>query len=253
MYFETSFNVPYYGLDSRERIKAGMLLQFLQESAAMHAKRVRIGVSDLQEKGFTWVLRRYRIGIKKHLGHAAGPLSVRTWFEPQKNLVSVRVFEIKDASGDLVADAWSSWIVVDLKKGRPVRLDRALSKGYYDAARDTGDGVEGRVPEIDGDPDSEYTFKVRWSELDLNGHANHTAYFDWVMETVPEDVLAGCVPAELDAEYLAPAMRENIVVRTRKAEESDEAVKFVHSVRISDTGVEAARLSTLWIKEYPYS
>ncbi|MDR1885374.1 MAG: hypothetical protein LBQ56_03805, partial [Synergistaceae bacterium] len=187
--FERAFSVPYYGLDMNDRIKTGLLLQFLQETAALHADRVGIGVADMMKRDMTWVLRRYRVRIRRHTG--LGDLTVRTWFEPRKNLVSVRVFDITDSDGNLIANAWSGWIVVDLKRGRPVRLDRALPDEYFRLAEPTGGDVDDPIETVGDHCCSERHFWVRRQELDLNGHTNHTVYFDWAVECVPDEDIEG--------------------------------------------------------------
>ena len=243
--FERTFHVPYYGLAPNGRLKSGELLQFFQEAAALHADSVGIGVSDLLPHGRTWVLRRYRVQVNRWPG--LGDLTVRTWFEPQRNLVSVRRFSLHDETGAALADAWSGWIVVDLEKGRPVRLDRALPDAYFAATDPTGEPLDAAIDAVGEEADRTCEFQVRWHELDLNGHTNHTVYFDWAIESLPDDILLRRVPTMFDAEYLASAKREDIVVRTRKiSEEADSAVRFAHSVVIRRSGTEAARLATTW-------
>ena len=242
--FETTFRVPYYGLDAHEKVKTGLLLQFFQEAAALHAKARQIGVPDLHAKGMTWVLRRYRINVREHPG--LGDLTVRTWYEPKKNLMSIRAFDMRDESGRVFADAWSSWIVVDLERGRPVRLDRALPATYYEGTDPTGAGVEDAMPDVGDDCDTERAFRVRRNELDLNGHTNHTVYFDWALETVPDEVATNYAPMELDAQYLASAMREEVLVRTKRTAPLGDTVAFSHAVLLAKDDVEAARLATIW-------
>ena len=89
--FTKVFRTPYYGLSMEGNLKVGALLQFFQEAAALHADSAGIGVRDMLERGATWVLRRYRIKI--HHLPAMEDLTVRTWFEPRKNIISVRLFD----------------------------------------------------------------------------------------------------------------------------------------------------------------
>jgi acyl-ACP thioesterase len=240
--FEKSFSVPYYGLDVRERVKPGFLLQFFQEAAALHASSVGIGVEQLLKRDMTWVLRRYRIRIHSYPGK--GGITVRTWFEPQRNLLSVRLFDAVDSGGNIIADAWSAWIVVDLKRGRPERLDRALPDAYFRAVDPTGEPVTGDIERVSEYFDLERTFRVRRHELDLNGHTNHTAYFDWAFESTPDEITAKLCPTQLDAEFLVSAKRETVTVHTKK--KSDSPARFAYSVILNDTGDEAARLAATW-------
>ncbi|MDR1509345.1 MAG: hypothetical protein LBS53_06875 [Synergistaceae bacterium] len=240
--FEKNYRVPYYGLDESGRMKPEILLDIFQEAAALHADSVNIGVGDLLRRGFTWVLRRYRVDF---LGrHGKGELTVSTWFEPHRNLMSVRRFEAKSAAGEDVASAWSAWIVIGVERGRPIRLDRALPGAYFSAAEPTGEPVEDPIPEVSGDYGFEREFSVRRNELDLNGHANHTVYFDWALESIPDSAIAGMFPARLDAEFLASVRREDVTARARIT--GRDPLRFAHSIISKETGAEAARLSTEW-------
>jgi hypothetical protein len=49
---------------------------------------------------------------------------------------------------------------------------------------------------------------------------------------------------EFDAEYRVPVKREEVIVRTRRTSES--SLQYAHSVFIKGSGLEAARLSTVW-------
>ncbi|MDR3281017.1 MAG: hypothetical protein LBT23_10935 [Synergistaceae bacterium] len=240
--FERNFTIPYYGLDMYNRVKPGVLLQFFQETAALHAGTVNIGVDDLMKRDLTWVLRRYRVNVNRYPGR--GELLVRTWFEPQRNLLSVRMFEVKDADGNVIASAWSSWIVVDLKKGRPVRLDRALPDAYFKVSEPTGEPISGDVPGIEGEPDFERRFDARRSELDLNGHTNHTVYFEWALESIPDEEIAGFYPTTFDAEFLVSVKREQVSAVTKKTGENP--LRYSHSILINETGALSARLETVW-------
>jgi acyl-ACP thioesterase len=240
--FEKVFGVPYYGLDQNGRLKPEILPEFFQEAAALHAASVGIGVENLLERGMTWVLRRYRINLRDY--PRCREVTVKTWFEPQRNLMSVRAFEAFSPDGAGIAGAWSAWVVLDLKKMRPVRLDRALPKAYFDAAEPTGEPIDGKLPEADGPCDYECVFGVRRRELDLNGHANHTAYLDWALESIPDEAVSGYYPAQFDAEYISSAMRERVVVRTKKTCASP--LRFGHWIFSLASNTEAARIVTEW-------
>ncbi|GHV49705.1 hypothetical protein FACS1894216_00570 [Synergistales bacterium] len=235
-----NFRVPYYGGGTDGRMKIGALPQFFQEAAAVHADGLGVGVAYLRERGLTWVMRRYRINVLRPL--RASDVSVATWYEPKKNLFSVRRFEAF-SGGEKLAEAWTGWIVVDLENGRPLRLDRALPKAYYDNA---GHLEPDELPHVErpGDSGGEYMYSVRRGELDVNGHVNHTVCFDWVTESIPDEVFGDCEPAVLDAEYMLSIPRTDVTVRTER--QPGELLRFLHSVVIRETGKEAVRLSTEW-------
>ena len=240
--FERVFDIPYYGLGADERMKPEMALEFFQEAAALHANSIGIGVAGLLERGLTWVLRRYRVNVRRLPGMSA--VNVRTWFEPWRNLFSVRAFEARSPSGEAIADAWSAWIVLDLRRGRPTRLDHALPGSYFTAAEPTGEPVTDELPDASGGFGYEASFRSRRRELDLNGHTNHTVYFAWALESVPDEVVAGLSPVTLDAEFLSSVKREDVPVRARKIR--DIPLTFSHSIIAAASGALAARIVTVW-------
>lgn len=240
--FERTFNVPYYGIAPNRRVKFGLLLEYLQEAADLHSRTMKMSVDDLQRGGMTWVLRRYRVSMFHYPEREA--LAIRTWYEPHKNLHSLRAFEVYDEAKRRVARAWSSWILIDQARGRPLRLDRGASQEYYDMAEPTGEGAHCGIKPISGACDIEKDYQVRWLELDVNGHVNHTVYCNWAIETVPEDILSAYLPAGLDAEFLCSVTRGGVVVRT--CQTGDDPPRFTHAVFDGDSGKEAARLTSTW-------
>jgi len=240
--YEKTFSIPYNGLDPRRKMKPGLLLEFLQEAADLHSQTMRMSVDDLRERGLTWVLRRYRINVLHYPGRE--DLLVRTWYEPVRNLHSVRVFDVTDVRGVPVARAWSGWVLYDKKNGRPLRLDRAAPTAYYEMSDPTGEAVSGDIEPIGEEPASETDYRVRWQELDVNGHANHTVFCNWAFESVPEAVLRTHLPTEIDIVYLNQVTLEDITVRTRQTNTTPP--RFTHSIRLKDTPKEAARLTTAW-------
>lgn len=240
--FVKTFSVPYYGLDMKNSLKTGTLLEFFQETAALHAQGLRIGVADMMERGATWVLRRYRVNVYRRPG--LEDVTIRTWYEPKRNIMSVRLFDAVDQDGRAVADAWSGWIAVDLARGKPARLDRVLPAEYYENAGTVAQGEIGGVEAPAGSECPERTFRVRLHELDLNGHTNHTVYFDWAAESVPDETSLNLTPKLLDAEFFTPVPRTEVTVRSRRI--SDNPASFAHSVALSGSVAEAARLVTVW-------
>lgn len=240
--FEKAFSVPYYGIDLKRRMKFGLLLEYFQEAADLHSRMMKMSVDDLQRRGMTWVLRRYRINMFHYPGREE--LTVRTWHEPYKNLHSLRVFEVFDGTERKIARGWSSWILLDRRKGRPLRLDRAAPREYYDMAEPTGEGAYCGIEPMGPAYDFEKNYQVRWLELDVNGHVNHTVYCNWALEAVPDELLRTHLPTELDAEFLCSVTREDVVARTRQT--GDDPVRFAHTVFVKESGEEAARLTSAW-------
>ena len=155
--FEASYSIPYAGIGPNGRMKLPVLLDILQDMADRDARRMSMTVSDLLPKGISWVLRRYRVSMERYPEYES-TLTVKTWHGPIRNLHSVRAFTVRDEKGP-VASADTSWILIDLERGRPLRLDRHTTDFYVKESCP----MDAEFPEIPVVPDlaDERPFSVR--------------------------------------------------------------------------------------------
>lgn len=240
--YVNKITLPYMGLGSDGLVRAEAFLDIFQEAATRHAGSLECGVDDLLKRGFTWVLRRYSISLREPM--RGGDASVSTWYCPERDLFSIREFYARDANGTATADGWSAWILLDISRGRPVRLDRGLPPQFFENTDQTSPGpADRKLADIQG-ADFTSTFGIRRCEIDMNGHVNHTIYFTWAIETIPHGETEGLKPTKLDAEYFHPALTGEVECRAVLI--SSEPRTYAHSIVIKETGDEAARIVTVW-------
>ena len=244
--FERAFDIPYFGLAPNGLLKPVVLLDFFQEIAGMDVVQLGMTVRDLRERGMTWVLRRYHIRFEQQLTYGKS-FTIKTWYEPYKNLFSQRVFNVFNEQGQRVCFAWSSWILLDIERMRPLRLDRGTTDAYYREMTPTGERYDEKIAEI-GETDHEIRLKSRWHELDVNGHVNHTVYFNWVQEAVPYELPETHAVSLMEAEFFQPVLRSEVCIATREQPSVSGERDFIHSVRTDLGGVsqECVRLRMLW-------
>lgn len=237
---EASYSIPYGGIGPDGRMKLPVLLDVLQDMADRDAARMSMTVSDLIEKGVSWVLRRYRVTVRRYPLHES-ILSVRTWHGPVRNLYSLRAFHVEDQYGD-VADAETSWILIDTAKGRPLRLDRHSTPFYVAESVPMSMDLP-PLPEVT-EWREERSFSVRRWDLDRNNHVNNAVYFAWAVEAVPEDVASSRTLRRVEGEYYRPTEgRGDIRVRTCLSGAGRGI--FRHSI-VGPEGDEKARFLTEW-------
>ena len=96
--FEHTFPVRYHELDSHGNVSPVTLLNYLQDTAGLHATRLGIAVSDLRRQGLTWVLSRLHLVIT-HYPRAEESVLIRTWPATRQVLFSCREFELSGTGG----------------------------------------------------------------------------------------------------------------------------------------------------------
>ena len=236
--------IPFSGIDPRGRVKFSVLLEMFQEMADIDASKFGLSVSQTMEHGVSWVLRKYRVDLEKYPSKESGSLTIKTYAEPYRNLFSLRSFKLSDAKNGYIGSAYTWWVLVDFAKMRPLRLDRYEQMKPF-MSRITEELPEDvKVPPVEA-PSLEELWKVRWNDLDVNDHTNHTVYFSWALDSVPDEVPEKMSPVFVEGEFLHPVPRTRVRCLTQEVP-SAEGREFLHSLRHSEDDTEYARLLSRW-------
>lgn len=241
---ELELRVPFSGIDPRGNVKFGVLLEMFQEMADADAFKYGLSVRQTLDKDVTWVLRSYRVNIKRYPDKRDGALRIKTWHEPYRGLFSLRTFEFCAPSGEELGTASTWWVLLDLNKMRPMRLDRSDIYSYSSESTLKETPPEVKVPRAEN-PGIEELWKVRWQDLDVNGHTNHAVYFGWVLDAVPPEVPAEMLPMLVEGEFLRPLPRTEVRVSTAEAAPSSGRA-FAHSLQTPRGDSEYARFFSHW-------
>ena len=236
-----AFRVRAYEVDASGRASVPALCNWLQEAAGNHATSLDWGLDDLHEKGLTWVLGRL------HLRLAARPawredVTVSTWPAGVQRLYALREFRIAGRGGELGV-ATTAWLLVSAASLRPARLPVGLEEIARDGPGRVLDDPFAKLPEVTH-PEFESTLEVRFSDLDMNRHANNVSLIACALEPLPENVVLGRSLAELEIEFRAEALRPDCLLV--QAERHGEGCRFVHRLRRERDGREVARALSVW-------
>jgi acyl-ACP thioesterase len=241
--YEKIFGIRSYEVDLTGNVRPTALLNYMQEAAGDHARRLGIAVRDLLPRGLTWVLSRTHL---KLLGTAVSreEVHVRTWPSTREGRFTCREFELTVAADRPLALATCSFAVLDLATRRPVVIDKRLLSYPLVPRRVIADDFA-TLPRL-AEAETELTFRVGRADLDINRHANNVAYAAWALETMPASVADKCHLAELEIAYRAEVLYgETIRARSRELPGSEDRM-FLHQLVRAEDGVELTRLVTRW-------
>ena len=159
---------------------------------------------------------------------------VKTFHDMNHGYRTLRVFQVETPSGIPLVWAKTSWLLLDLAAGRPVRpaahLPEFLSRDTEPIDpdfRDIPDFSEPGAGEV-----HETVYPVRFHDLDANGHVNNAVYFEWIFEATPIDLMTWG-PRSISASFRASAkLGDVLTVRVCELEESGsgEVRTFVYEV-----------------------
>lgn len=241
--YEERFYVRSYDVTDHGVLSPLAMMNYLQEAAYQHARKLHLSFHDLREKGMLWVLSRINLALDT-LPSWDEPVTVRTWPSGMKRLFALRDFEIVDGSGDVFGQAVSAWLAIDGETRRPVRMDRTLGRAFADIPKVLDTSLD-KLPEI-GEASGDQLFPVRYRDIDVNGHVNNVSLVEWLIEALPLEMLESASLAELEVNFLAEAGRRDTVESRWCRVEGSDSHEYLHSVVRSSDGTEFVRARTKW-------
>jgi len=180
-------------------IKIRALLNRLQDVASLAVANLEGSPGDLAQRGYAWVLLRYQLEVERHLPVMDEAIVIETRHTVNDGFHTLRAFRVfaEGNEAETLVLAKTSWVLIDLAAGRPVRASQHLPEVFCDVANDSPIDPEfDAIPKLSGSalkgaPFLLVTeFPVRFHDLDPNGHVNNAVYFEWMYESTPLDLLA---------------------------------------------------------------
>lgn len=228
---EKTFEVHYSNVDYYKRAKITTIIDFFNDIATYQSEKLGIGIDHLRENHTGWIILKWEINIKKYPLYM-DKIIVRTQPAAARKVFAYRNFEILDLQGNLMVSAKSVWSLVDIKNMRPVRLTNEIlekykikeEKGQKYKIEEASNFSEDRI-------NNSTSFKIRYSDIDTNGHVNNEKYAAWMIENVPKDIVLGYRLTKLKIYYKKETKYgENIEVLSQIIEKDDKII-CLHKIK----------------------
>lgn len=177
------YNVNTFLVNPQKKLGLYGLLNLLQDTAWIHATHLGHGYEAMLKEGTAWVLTRQKLVMKKW-PHWGDDIELRTWIRPFNGIIAIRDFEIYLGT-EKIGECTTQWLILDLKTRKPADKARSISNEEMlenaPTIVDTAKIIlkDGLINLTD--------FKVRNSDLDLNGHVNNTKYAQWILDSISEE------------------------------------------------------------------
>jgi acyl-ACP thioesterase len=179
-----SYNIEAGDIDFRRRVSLSSLTNFVLITAGKNADENGFGLLELQSDNFTWVLSRLVIDMKR-MPTESDTLNIETWVEKIGTAFTTRNFRIFDREQNLIGYAASSWAVIDMQTRRSVLLHTIPSMQRFVMPESTPIGEPGRIHSPAGEVAN--SFRVKYSNIDVNNHANSLHYVAWLSDCFTPD------------------------------------------------------------------
>lgn len=153
-------------------------------------------------------------------------LAVQTWIEPPAIPFGIARDLLLLADGKPCAEAQSKWVLFDMAKKRPCKVDESLLSAYgtEDKTVFGGDKMEKiTVPESFS---AEKTIPLRRSDIDFNNHVHNLCYLDFALETLPQSQYANAAFKHVRITYKT-ALTENDTALCKQTVADDRTVTAI--------------------------
>lgn len=193
------FTVRSYEVDPSGTVPLPKIADYFQEAAGKNAHDLHLDISDLQEKGSTWVLFRLHIKISS-FPERWQKIIVNTWPSSGDGIRAFRDYELVDKSGRQMGAGVSQWMVLNIKNRRPMRMPKEVME--------LGLNVEKHPLPVDKEPfkkieepDYKTVREVSRYDLDMNNHVNNVKYIEWMTGFLPESAVNNKKCIEIKLQY----------------------------------------------------
>lgn len=182
MYQFTS-RVRYSECNEKGILSYAALINYLQDCCTFQSEDLDIGLPYLREHHLGWFITSW--DIKIHRMPAMGDeIVIATWPYAFRGFLGSRNFTITDKEGQVLVDADSLWILMDLKKASPSRLPDKMQQAFVlDPPLESNEKHTKCRPVASAERTG--SFVVVPMHLDSNHHMNNGYYVEAALRELP--------------------------------------------------------------------
>lgn len=184
------FKIFAFATDRHKRVSVPALIRLLQDTAMGHVRKLEISVFDLEPLHLAWVLLRMRVEVikKPELGEM---VEVLTYPSGIDRFFTFRDYYMYNEKGEIIATAATTWLMMDTRSRRMARIPEQIVQKIPLTAplgRTPLPHAADKLPQL-LNPLRTLDFRVNWHDLDFNAHLNNVTYIEWMLETLPDEIL----------------------------------------------------------------
>ena len=196
--YNLPLKVASYDVGANDMMRLSAVLRYQQEAGEQHLVSAGLGWQELMQTGMVFVTSRWHTLIHR-LPAMEEQVTLTTWHRDRKGPRFFRCYEWRDADGNLLVEGVMQFALVSVAEHRLLRGDEFMAMAPLpEHPRGVSCGDPARFPVSGVAPVGEY--RVRWSDMDRNGHMNNTHYADLMLDGLSAERLAG-QPAEVDLHF----------------------------------------------------
>jgi len=242
---EAYFTIRTYESDHRKQAKAAALVRLMHEAAMQNVLRLKLSVWDLEPHRVSWVLMRQYLHINR-LPRLNERIRIQTYPAGFEKFFTYRDYKVFAEHDELIAHSSSTWLLMDTQTRRMTRIpDFILTYQEHVPPKEAClPRATSHLPAFER-ADQQKNFKVHWHDLDWNMHLNNALYIQWMLETVPDELLQSKQLEQLKIIFKMEGLwKESLAAEMQQLAD----FTFLHRLIRTTDGKELASMLTTWSK-----
>ncbi len=179
-----NFVAEPFHVDFTGHLTMSVLGNHLLNCAGFHSTDRGFGIGYLNEVNYTWVLSRLAVELDE-MPYQYEHFSIETWVENVYRLFTDRNFAILNKENKPIGYARSVWAMINLEIRKPADLLTLHGGEILNYVSDKKCPIEKPTRIKIDSSGPEIIYKVKYSDIDINGHVNSIKYIEHVLDLFP--------------------------------------------------------------------
>ncbi|MEM9919297.1 MAG: acyl-ACP thioesterase domain-containing protein [Bacteroidota bacterium] len=239
--YQAPLTVSTYEIDRFKNMTVPALINQMHEAAMQNVLLLKLSLWDLEPYKLSWVLMRLRLNVRR-IPKLGEEISIRTHPAGFQKFFTYRDYRVFDADHQPIAEASSTWLLMDTEKRKMTRIPDFILQFDMPAPADCLPRISDKLPNMD-QAEQGIDFRVNWHDLDFNQHLSNVNYFQWMLDALPEEWLLSHQLTTFDIQFRLEASLGD-ALRCEWKNGGEEQILH-RLIRLSD-GKELANARTVW-------
>lgn len=188
---EYTVKLSEIGKDNKATNKA--ILSYLEDVGGIHSNKAGYGVYEIPQTHLSWVLLGWRLQVLRRPNYAE-KIRIVTWSKDAIKYYTFRDFEVYDEQGNLIIIATSKWVLLDIEKGKIVKIAPEILEKYEpELNKEVFEKEEFEKIKEPDEYQHETEYTVRRADIDVNNHMHNLNYIELANEALPDEVYRGAL------------------------------------------------------------
>lgn len=207
--YSKTYQVKSYECDSKGILRLRTLFNYFQDIADEHADKMGLGYHFCIERNIGWIGGAYHVQINR-LPKWEDEIILYTWPSDATPVTGIRDFQMIDKKGEILINASSQWVLVDLTRMRPLPIAKHV--GNYELLKERAVVTSFDDILLAESYDNEIIIPIRTDDIDINNHVNNAVYPTVCLDGVCKEIKEHKSLSEIQIRFKRPAVLSNKIL-----------------------------------------